>query len=75
MKERLENRLTQLKSELEAGEKLMAELNSKQATLQQTMLRISGAIQVLQEMLEQEKGAQAPGATTLTDTGASPPRP
>lgn len=58
MREQLESRLAELKSELQAGEKLMAELNTKQATLQQTMLRISGAIQVLEEMLAKE---QSPG--------------
>ncbi len=51
MKEQLEKRLNQLKSEFEAGQKMMADLESKQANLRDTLLRISGAIQILEEEL------------------------
>lgn len=51
MKEQLQNRLNQLKSEFEAGQKMMADLESKQANLRDTLLRISGAIQILEEEL------------------------
>jgi chromosome segregation ATPase len=61
MREQLERRLAQLQAERQAGEKLMAELAAKQAELQGTLLRISGAIQVLQEMLAPE--AAVPDAT------------
>jgi uncharacterized coiled-coil protein SlyX len=54
----MEKRLEELKSELAAGEKLLAELQAKQASVQQTMLRIAGAIQVLQELLGHEVGLQ-----------------
>jgi uncharacterized coiled-coil protein SlyX len=56
VKAQLESRLAELKSELQAGEKLMNELNAKQANLHQAMLRISGAIQVLEELLAKEQG-------------------
>ena len=49
MKEQLENRLKELKSEFESGQKMMADLEAKQAELQKNMLRISGAVQVLEE--------------------------
>ncbi|NEO62043.1 MAG: hypothetical protein F6J98_17015, partial [Moorea sp. SIO4G2] len=42
-----------LKSEYEAGQKMLAELEAKQANLRETLLRISGAIQVLEETLGQ----------------------
>jgi hypothetical protein len=58
VKEQIEKRLEELKSELAAGDKLLAELQAKQATVQQTMLRIAGAIQVLQELLGQEVGLE-----------------
>lgn len=45
-------RLLDLKAEFEAGQKAMAELEAKQAHLRDTLLRISGAIQVLEEMNE-----------------------
>ncbi|KFA94820.1 hypothetical protein [Archangium violaceum] len=53
MRQQMEERLAQLKSELQNGERMMSELSSKQLTLQQTLLRISGAIQVLEELLAQ----------------------
>ena len=49
MKEPLEKRLAELKSEFEAGQKMMTELESKQSNLRDTLLRISGAIQILEE--------------------------
>ncbi|AOX02072.1 hypothetical protein BJP34_23890 [Moorena producens PAL-8-15-08-1] len=51
MKEKLEQRLQSLKSEYEAGQKMLAELEAKQANLRETLLRISGAIQVIEETL------------------------
>lgn len=59
MKDQMEKRLEELKSELAAGEKLLADLQAKQASVQQTMLRIAGAIQVLEELLGQEAGEEA----------------
>ena len=55
MKERLEKRVVELKSEYEAGQKMLADLEKKQTELEATMLRISGAIQVIEEMLAQEQ--------------------
>ncbi len=54
MREQLEQRLSQLKTEFEAGQKMLADLEAKKAELQTTMLRISGAIQVIEEMLAQD---------------------
>ena len=51
MKNQLEKRLKELKTEFEAGQKMLAELEGKRANLQESMLRISGAIQVLEEEL------------------------
>lgn len=53
MKEKLQQRLQTLKSEFEAGQKVLAELEEKQTNLRQTLLRISGAIQVLEEVLNE----------------------
>ncbi len=54
MREQLEERLQQLKQEFESGQQMLAEYEAKQAELRQTLLRISGAIQVLEEMLQAE---------------------
>ena len=51
MKKKLEQRLQSLKSEFESGQKMLADLEAKQANLRETLLRISGAIQVLEEEL------------------------
>jgi uncharacterized coiled-coil protein SlyX len=65
VREMLEKRLNELKGELSAGESLLAELQEKQTSLRQTMLRISGAIQVLEELIATEKGtAREPEAET-----------
>jgi DNA transposition AAA+ family ATPase len=49
----LEQRLDALKAEYQAGQGLLAELETRQLEVRQTMLRISGAIQVLEELLAQ----------------------
>lgn len=51
MKEQLRNRLQSLKTEYESGQKVLAELETKQANVRDTLLRISGAIQVIEEEL------------------------
>ena len=55
MREQIEARLAQLKAEFEQGQKMLADLEAQQANLRSTILRISGAIQVLEEMLAKEQ--------------------
>ncbi len=59
----LNNRLTELKAEAESGQKMLANLDAQRAELQQTLLRISGAIQVLGELLAAEQNGVAPEKT------------
>lgn len=51
MKKQLETRLKELKTEFENGQNKLAELDSQAANLRNTLLRISGAIQVIEEEL------------------------
>lgn len=51
MREQLQRRLEELKKEFSTGRTKAAELEQQQTTLHQTLLRISGAIQVLEEEL------------------------
>ncbi|WP_043996878.1 hypothetical protein, partial [Microcystis aeruginosa] len=44
-------RIEQLKAEYESGQKMLADLETQESNLRTTMLRISGAIQVLEELL------------------------
>jgi predicted nuclease with TOPRIM domain len=62
MKEQLEQRLQQLKSEYESGQKMLADLEAQQRQLRETLLRISGAIQVLEEELGRTTEPAQPGA-------------
>jgi hypothetical protein len=54
MKEKLTRRLEALRKELKAGQEMEAELEGRLGQLRVTLLRISGAIQVLEELLAEE---------------------
>ncbi|MCA1636350.1 MAG: hypothetical protein LC802_22340 [Acidobacteria bacterium] len=51
MREQLQQRLEELKKEFEAGQARLRELEIQESRLRETLLRISGAIQVLEETL------------------------
>ena len=55
MQEQMQMRLEELKKEYETGQARLRELETESAYVRETLLRIAGAIQVLQEMLEAEK--------------------
>lgn len=63
MKTQLEARLATLKSEYELGQNKLAELEKRGRELETTLIRISGAIQVVEELLAQaDSPAEAPVA-------------
>lgn len=70
MKDQLKRRLEELKAEYEAGQNLLNELEAKQASTQQTVLRISGAIQVLEELLNQATSENKDGK--VSDAAITP---
>jgi prefoldin subunit 5 len=59
MHTQLTTRLAQLRAEYEAGQKMLAELDAQRQELRETMLRISGAIQVLEELAQAAEPAEA----------------
>lgn len=61
--DQLQDRLGQLKREYELGEARLRELNQQEMALRETLLRISGAIQVLQELTGESQSE--PGATEV----------
>ena len=71
MRELVEKRVSELRTEYQAGQQMLAELAAKQTDLQQTLLRISGAIQVLEELLS--RGVESP-EDGLTESEAVLPR-
>lgn len=58
MQTQLQTRLSNLKSEFEAGQKQLSDLESKTTNLRNTLLRISGAIQVLEEELAKTENVE-----------------
>jgi predicted nuclease with TOPRIM domain len=58
MREQLTQRLDTLRKEFELGQTKLQELERQQAALSQTLLRISGAIQVLEELLAEPEPTQ-----------------
>jgi predicted nuclease with TOPRIM domain len=71
MQEQLKRRLEELKQEYEAGAARLRELETQGARLRETMLRISGAIQVLEETLAEAQAEQAgPGGETSAQAAA-----
>jgi prefoldin subunit 5 len=65
MREQIERRVGELKAERDKGQQMLAELESKEAELRQTLLRISGAIQVLEELLREEAQQDGVGLTAV----------
>lgn len=54
MRDQLEQRLTELRGEFTLGQNRLTDLENQVANIRSTLLRISGAIQVLEEVLEQD---------------------
>lgn len=55
MREKLQIRLEVLKKEFETGQSRFRELEMQQSLLREMLIRISGAIQVLEELLNEEQ--------------------
>ena len=68
MKEQIKQRIQELKTEYESGQKMLTDLESQQSNIKNTLLRIIGAIQVLEELLSQaEKDDDSPTVEILED--------
>jgi hypothetical protein len=64
MCERLQARLAILKNEDRIGQAKLHELEQQEISLRETLLRINGAIQVLEELLAQEKSPETANSET-----------
>ncbi|MFW2438534.1 MAG: hypothetical protein ACN4GR_04100 [Arenicellales bacterium] len=58
MKIKIEARIKELQQELESGRNALAELESRTAEVRSQMLRINGAIQVLEELLSESESSE-----------------
>ena len=72
MKKQLENRLKELKAEFENGQKKLADLESEAVNVRNTVLRISGAIQVIEEELAKAEEQAGSEGKKPDDTNSSP---
>ena len=75
MQEQLRTRIDGLRKELELGQQRLQELEYEQGRVRDTMLRISGAIQVLEEMqketsLASEASEQSKSAQNQAEAGS-----
>jgi len=73
MRAQLQARLTELTRDHQLGQGRLAELDREQAALRETLLRISGAMQVLEELLgtASTNGQQADPETATATTAAT----
>jgi hypothetical protein len=67
----LERRLTELRSEFEAGRRLEVDLQARLSEVSQTVLRVSGAIQVLEELLSADGSRNGAPANTAVEVPSS----
>ena len=75
MRTQIEQRLQELKAEFEAGQKMLAQVEERRATLQNTLLRLSGAIQVLEEELGRGDSENGQVASEKQEPGRSDTEP
>jgi hypothetical protein len=68
MRELLEARLAELQEEIAKGERQWHEVDQEQTRLRETLLRMSGAIQVLHELLAET------GTSTVPEPNGSEPK-
>ena len=59
MKEQITRRLEELRAEFEVGQTMLAELDARQVNLKNSLLRIGGAIQVLEELVNKPVADEA----------------
>lgn len=64
MKEQIDSRIESLKREFEAGESQLRDLDAQRVRVHEAMLRISGAVQVLEELRD---GEAAPSNGAVPD--------
>jgi predicted nuclease with TOPRIM domain len=58
MREQIKNRIESLRAEYRNGQEMLAELEGRQADLRITLMRISGALQVLEELVQENNSTE-----------------
>jgi hypothetical protein len=77
MGHQLQDRLELLRREFETGQTRLRELVNQESILRETLLRISGAIQILEELLAESKSdeghARSPDVLPISSRAESSP--
>jgi len=71
MREQVEERLNTLRDEFKAGQEIQADLESRLASVRHTLVRISGAMQVLEELLNTNADVAAPPPSEVVADAAT----
>ena len=71
MREQMERRREELREQMRIGEQRLRELDQERSELQQTLLRIAGAAQVLDELLGSDRANGAGDADEAVVTAAT----
>jgi len=66
--EQIQARIETLKKELETGQAELQKVEVQRTYLRETILRISGAVQVLEELLREGQAAEQNGAVPAADS-------
>jgi hypothetical protein len=75
VRQQVQMRLEVLKKELESGQAELEKVEKQRAYLHETLLRISGAVQVLEELLAEGQPTGQDGAEPIGETlHYAPPR-
>jgi hypothetical protein len=69
MRQQIERRLAELHTELAEGQRMLAELEARESTLRDQQLRISGAIQMLEELLKASPRLSEPANRVRSSVG------
>ncbi|MFD3401568.1 hypothetical protein ACFWUU_12850 [Kribbella sp. NPDC058693] len=69
-REQAQSRLSELQREYEVGQRRLQEVMAQEVTLRETLLRISGAIQVLEELTGRPSDEPAPAMASTNDGGS-----
>ena len=71
MRERIEERLRMLNAEFKAGQEILTDLETRQADVRNTLIRISGAIRILEELLTPEETSSQLHVDSASETATA----
>ncbi len=71
MREQMEERLRTLQLEFNAGQEILTDLETRQTDVRTTLVRMSGAIQILVELLTQPKASAEVNSDAVSETATA----